>query len=187
MVLVCLPLLAQNVLSQVSNTTCTDSRNLQVNTTLSIDVDGTVKTVIISKSVYCQFGCNSVKNECVSDPYASSSNNFTDVLALIFFLGNIAIMFAKMYNLAKLGEAYDRVWIFILMIFSFLSWLIMLVFLSFRPGLDTVFYFQLTSYIMLINFFLMILEVLMLWTTLFTKKETQGPLLRKPGSRPSIF
>jgi len=147
---------------------CTD--NVTLNRTIDITISGT--RTVISELINCPYGCNSVQSMCIPSPYPSETTPFIDELALTFFLGNIAIMLAKIYNVSKLGKGYDRVWIFLLMIFSFFSWLIMLVYLQFTTTLDKVFYFQLTSIIMAVNFFLMILEVLLLWTRVLEKKPS---------------
>jgi len=148
------------------------------NSTLATNI--TVYGEVIPTTKYCAFGCNELQHKCNDNPYLMKSTTLFDVLAIIFFLGNLVVMFAKIYNIAKLTKGYDRIFIFVTMIFSFLSWLIMLVYLSLNPGLDISFWLQLTSFVMLINFFMMVIEIIILWASSIAEKKpkTKGRLLR---------
>lgn len=148
------------------------------NSTLRTDINVSGDIIPIQK--YCAFGCNSVQNKCNDNPYSMKSTTVFDVMAIIFFLGNLVVMFAKIYNITKLSKGYDRIFIFVTMIFSFLSWLIMLVYLSLSPGIDITFWMQITTFVMLINFFMMILEIIILWASSIAEKrpKTRDRLLR---------
>jgi len=160
------------VLAEDVNSYCMDNSTLATNMTISGD--------LIPITKYCAFGCNEIQHRCNDNPYLIKSTTLFDVMAIIFFLGNLIVMFAKIYNITKLSKGYDRIFIFVTMIFSFLSWLIMIVYLSLNPGLDIIFWMQITTFVMLINFFMMVLEIIILWASsvVAKKPKTRERLLR---------
>jgi hypothetical protein len=134
----------------------------------------------------CPFGCNPNTNECNDSPYAISSNNFFDVLIIIFFLGNLGILFLKIYNLSQLCQGYSKYLIFVTMIFSLISWFIMMTYLSFKPSLDTSLWMTFTNLITSINFFLMMMEILIIGVQYILSKRTKArePLILTRPRRP---
>jgi hypothetical protein len=134
----------------------------------------------------CSFGCNSLLNECNKSPYAISSNNFFDVLIIIFFLGNLGVLFLKIYNLSQLCQGYSKFLIFVTMIFSLISWFIMMTYLSFKPSLDTSLWMTFTNLITSINFFLMMMEILIIGVQYILSKRTKArePLILNRPRRP---
>ena len=157
--------------NSVENSFCLDNNTLITNITINITTDGNVSTRVLDIMIPCPFGCNPSLGKCNQSPYLMNSSPIFDALAIIFFLGNLGVMFLKTYNVTKIGKGYEKIFIFITMIFSFMSWLIMIAYFSFRPGLDTSFWQQTTSLIMYVNFFLMILEVIVIWTTSILEKR----------------
>ena len=134
----------------------------------------------------CPFGCNSLLNKCNDSPYAISSNNFFDVLIIIFFLGNLIVLFLKIYNLSQLCQGYSKYLIFVTMIFSLISWFIMITYLSFKPSMDTSLWMAFTNLITSINFFLMMMEILIIGVQYILSKRTKArePLILTRPRRP---
>lgn len=99
---------------------------------------------------------------------------FIDFIEFVFFLGNFAVLFAKMYNLSKLAKAYDPIWIFLLTMFSLFSWLMMLGYTTISPGLDTAFYLSITSFITVLNVVLTIAELFLFFGSYFAEKSKKG-------------
>lgn len=163
-------------ISTVLADTCLDSQNI----TTFVTIGSTVQPYTYP----CAYGCNQFQNVCnTSSPY---SIVLIPIIALLFFLGNIFVMFLKIYNVSTLMKAYEKIGVFLTIMFSFLSWLIVLTYALFQPTLESAFYLQITNIILLVNIFLTVLECLMLWTTLFEPPQNRGPLKRQPGG-PSRF
>ena len=92
--------------------------------------------------------------------------NFIDLFTFTFFLTNLGIALAKLFNISKLANFYDFRLIFLTMIVSFFAWLINLGTLSASVNLSTeilrmqTFIFRISTFLLALNAFLTVIEII---------------------------
>jgi hypothetical protein len=87
--------------------------------------------------------------------------NYIDLLAFVFFLATIVVLFAKLYNLTKLGKAYELFYVFAGLFVTFLSRMVMLGILASDYTAANAFFFSLTDTAALLAFFVTVLEIIL--------------------------